>query len=116
MWWLLFFSKPGLWGTRASLVTACGLSIAWVYILETGRTHQIRVHMASIGHPILGDPVYGGNGSKFAQSNKILLDGQCLHAKVLGVVHPRSGEYMEFEAPLPPHFERTLEVLRKNYL
>lgn len=72
--------------------------------LETGRTHQIRVHMASIGHPLLGDEIYGPrNGRKG-------LEGQCLHAKVLGFVHPRTGEYMEFEAPLPEYFK---ELLRK---
>ena len=63
--------------------------------LETGRTHQIRVHMASIKHPLLGDDVYGPKKSKYT------LEGQCLHAKVLGFVHPRTGEYMEFEVPLP---------------
>ena len=61
--------------------------------LETGRTHQIRVHMASIKHPLLGDDVYGPKKSKYT------LEGQCLHAKVLGFVHPRTGEYMEFEVP-----------------
>lgn len=72
--------------------------------LETGRTHQIRVHMASIGHPLLGDEIYGPrNGRKG-------LEGQCLHARVLGFVHPRTGEYMEFEAPLPEYFK---ELLRK---
>lgn len=67
--------------------------------LETGRTHQIRVHMASIKHPLLGDDVYGPKKSKYT------LEGQCLHAKVLGFVHPRTGEYMEFEVPLPEYFE-----------
>ena len=65
--------------------------------LETGRTHQIRVHMASIKHPLLGDDVYGPKKSKYT------LEGQCLHAKVLGFVHPRTGEYMEFEVPLPEY-------------
>ena len=75
--------------------------------LETGRTHQIRVHMTYIGHPLLGDPVYG------PKKQPISLEGQALHARVLGFIHPRSGEYMEFEAPLPPHFEALLERLRK---
>ena len=75
--------------------------------LETGRTHQIRVHMTYIGHPLLGDPVYG------PKKQPISLDGQALHARVLGFIHPRTGEYMEFEAPLPPHFEALLERLRK---
>lgn len=73
--------------------------------LETGRTHQIRVHMASIKHPLLGDDVYGPKKSKYT------LEGQCLHAKVLGFVHPRIGEYMEFEVPLPEYFEKLLKKL-----
>jgi 23S rRNA pseudouridine1911/1915/1917 synthase len=75
--------------------------------LETGRTHQIRVHMASIGHPLLGDEVYSKNKSKFK------LEGQVLHAMTIGFVHPRSKEYMEFNAELPEYFERLLEILRK---
>lgn len=73
--------------------------------LETGRTHQIRVHMASIKHPLLGDDVYGPKKSKYT------LEGQCLHAKVLGFVHPRTGEYMEFEVALPEYFEKLLKKL-----
>ena len=73
--------------------------------LETGRTHQIRVHMASIKHPLLGDDVYGPKKSKYT------LEGQCLHAKVLGFVHPRTKEYMEFEVPLPEYFEKLLNKL-----
>ena len=73
--------------------------------LETGRTHQIRVHMASIKHPLLGDDVYGPTKSKYT------LEGQGLHAKVLGFVHPRTGEYMEFEVPLPEYFEKLLNKL-----
>lgn len=75
--------------------------------LETGRTHQIRVHMSSIGHPLLGDEVYG------ARSNlKIHLEGQTLHAYRLTLTHPRSGEKMTFESPLPEYFEKILEKLR----
>lgn len=74
--------------------------------LETGRTHQIRVHMAYIGHPLLGDEVYGSGREPFH------LEGQTLHAMVLGFVHPTTGEYMEFEAPLPAYFEELLEKLR----
>lgn len=74
--------------------------------LETGRTHQIRVHMAYIGHPVAGDPVYG--------PKKVIapLGGQCLHAGLIGFVHPRTGEYMEFEAPLPPYFTDFIKTLR----
>lgn len=75
--------------------------------LETGRTHQIRVHMAHIGHPIVGDPVYGYKKQRF-QTN-----GQLLHARILGFIHPRTGAYMEFEAPLPDYFEEILKKIRK---
>lgn len=74
--------------------------------LETGRTHQIRVHMASIGHPILGDSVYGPAKCPFH------LQGQTLHAKILGINHPKTGEYMEFDAPLPDYFQKLLQKLR----
>ena len=75
--------------------------------LETGRTHQIRVHMTSLGHPLLGDEIYGSG------KNPYHLQGQTLHAMVLGFVHPRTGEYMEFSAPLPEYFLNLLEKLRK---
>lgn len=74
-------------------------------VLKTGRTHQIRVHMASIGHPLLGDEVYG------RRSDKYKCEGQCLHAMTLGFHHPRTGEYIEVNAPLPPYFEHLLAVL-----
>ena len=73
--------------------------------LETGRTHQIRVHMSSIGHPILGDQVYGPAKCPYK------LQGQTLHAKVLGITHPTTGEYMEFDAPLPDYFQSLLEKM-----
>lgn len=75
--------------------------------LETGRTHQIRVHMSYIGHPIVGDPVYGYKKQRFDTK------GQLLHARILGFVHPRTGQYMEFEAPLPEYFIDILNKIRK---
>ena len=77
-------------------------------VLETGRTHQIRVHMAYIGHSIVGDPVYGIKKEKFR------LNGQLLHAHSIGFVHPKTGEYMEFSAPLPEYFQEVVTALRKR--
>ena len=76
--------------------------------LETGRTHQIRVHIASIGHPLLGDHIYG----PYKEGQKVLgtvFEGQCLHAGILGFVHPSQNRYMEFEAPLPEYFARLVK-------
>ena len=75
--------------------------------LETGRTHQIRVHMAHIGHPLLGDEVYAGN-----RKSRFKLKGQCLHAKTLGFIHPTTKEYIETDAPLPEYFSHLLNVLK----
>lgn len=75
--------------------------------LETGRTHQIRVHMAHIGHPLVGDPVYGFKKQRFN------LEGQLLHAKILGFIHPTTRQYLEFEAELPNYFNKVIEILRK---
>lgn len=75
--------------------------------LETGRTHQIRVHMASIGHPLVGDPLYGSKKQKFK------LQGQVLHAKSLGFVHPKSNKYIEFNSELPKYYLELLEKISK---
>jgi len=77
-------------------------------ILETGRTHQIRVHMASIGFPLVGDPLYGFKKQRFK------LKGQVLHAKTLGFVHPSKNEYMEFTTELPEYFQEIIEKLRNE--
>ena len=75
-------------------------------ILETGRTHQIRVHMAYLGHPVAGDQVYG------VKNEKLNFSGQCLHAKKIGFIHPKSGKYMEFDSVLPEYFDSFLNKLR----
>ena len=83
----------------------------WTYLecrLETGRTHQIRVHMARIGHPILGDTVYGNKKPVPG------LQGQCLHAVGLHFIHPRTGETVELSCPLPEEFEKQLRKLRNQ--
>ena len=76
-------------------------------ILQTGRTHQIRVHMAYIGHPVSGDPVYG------VKNEKVAFNGQCLHARKIGFVHPKTNEYMEFVSDLPPYFKEFINKLSK---
>jgi 23S rRNA pseudouridine1911/1915/1917 synthase len=76
--------------------------------LETGRTHQIRVHMAYLGHPLVGDPVYGYKKQKYN------LMGQVLHAKTLGFIHPRTGKYVEFSSPLPDYFQNLINNLKKT--
>lgn len=78
------------------------------FLLETGRTHQIRVHMAHIGHPIIGDPLYGLSKDKWK------LQGQCLHAGELSLTHPATGERMTFQAPLPAYFITVLQKLRSQ--
>ena len=78
--------------------------------LETGRTHQIRVHMSKKGHPIVGDNVYGRKKEEFK------LQGQLLHARLIGFIHPENGEYMEFSKEIPEYFEEVLEKLRRKAL
>lgn len=75
--------------------------------LETGRTHQIRVHMKYIGYPLAGDPKYGPRKT-------LDINGQALHAGVLGFIHPRTEEYLEFQAPIPPEFERVLMRIKNH--
>lgn len=89
--------------SKYTLTTAC---------LETGRTHQIRVHMAYIKHPLVGDPMYGPKKAP-AKLEGIALDGQLLHAETLGFIHPSTGQYMEFNAPLPENFSLILNRLRQ---
>ena len=76
-------------------------------VLETGRTHQIRVHMASLGHPVSGDMDYG------VKNEKVDFTGQCLHARKIGFIHPKSGEYMEFSSELPAYFSKFVDKLEK---
>ncbi|KZL94188.1 RluA family pseudouridine synthase [Clostridium magnum] len=77
-------------------------------VLETGRTHQIRVHMSHIGHPLVGDPVYGHKKQRFN------LKGQMLHAKKLGFIHPSTGGYMEFQSDLPEYFTKVIGILKNE--
>ncbi len=82
--------------------------------LETGRTHQIRVHMSYIGHPLLGDEIYGGAGSQFEARHKKYIEGQCLCATELHLTHPRSGEYKEFSVEMPSNFKAICDILRRE--
>ena len=83
--------------------------------LETGRTHQIRVHMSHLGHPLLGDPLYGASSSPFEKKHPQLFLGQCLHAGELSFTHPISGEEMHFECELPENFKSLLQILEAAY-
>ena len=90
---------------------------AFTYVecrLETGRTHQIRVHMAAKGHPLLGDEVYGGANTPFGAKHKSLIMGQTLHACELYLTHPTTGEHMHFTAPEPPEMTKLLEILSQD--
>ena len=83
--------------------------------LETGRTHQIRVHMSHTGHPLLGDEVYQKNMTEFEKRHKSLFEGQALHARRLSFVHPITGEKMAFECELPEYFKRAISLLDNEY-
>ncbi len=82
--------------------------------LETGRTHQIRVHMSALGHPLMGDEVYGGGKTPFEKKHAALLSGQMLHAVEISFVHPTTGERVSFSCPLPRSFEEMLSILREK--
>ena len=82
--------------------------------LETGRTHQIRVHMSHLGHALIGDEVYGSNKIPFEKQHASLLDGQILHAKRLSLTHPKTGERMTFECELPDNFKKLIDMLNKT--
>lgn len=92
--------------TRFHVLESLGAYTLVECALKTGRTHQIRVHMSHLGHPVVGDPVYGVKKERFPTN------GQLLHAYKVGFVHPRSGEYLEFESPLPEHYKKILEIIR----
>lgn len=98
--------KPAV--THVTVLERFGRYTLCEFRLETGRTHQIRVHMASKGHPLLGDSVYGSGKSPYT------LQGQTLHAAVIGFIHPSTGEYLEFRAPLPDYFDSILKKLRSG--
>lgn len=83
--------------------------------LETGRTHQIRVHMSHLGHALLGDEVYASTKTVFEKQHAPLFDGQILHARRLSLTHPRTGERMTFECDLPANFKKLIEILEKQY-
>lgn len=82
------------------------------FTLHTGRTHQIRVHMASLHRPLMGDTLYGGGCTELEKRYADVLNGQCLHARHIGFVHPVTGEYMEFDSPLPEYFTFMLDLLK----
>ena len=100
--------------THYEVVERFGATTHLKLLLETGRTHQIRVHMAYIGHALLGDEVYAGAKTRFEKLHAPLFSGQALHAKRLSLTHPTTGERMTFECELPESMERALEILRSE--
>jgi 23S rRNA pseudouridine1911/1915/1917 synthase len=105
-------AKPAI--THYEVLEAYGRISYLKLVLETGRTHQIRVHMSHTGHPLLGDTTYGGGNTPFEKAHSKLLSGQALHAKRLTLTHPRSGERMTFESPLPDEFLKLIKILRSQ--
>lgn len=83
-------------------------------VLETGRTHQIRVHMAHLGHPLVGDTVYGGGKTRFENEHKALIHGQCLHAGELHLIHPKTGKEMHFSAERPENMSKLIQILQQD--
>ncbi len=100
--------------THYEVITAYGRITYLKLVLETGRTHQIRVHMSHTGHPLLGDTVYGGGRSQFEKAHARLLSGQALHAKRLTLTHPRTKDRMTFESDLPSDFKKLLDILENE--
>ena len=100
--------------THYELISELGAFSYVKFNLETGRTHQIRVHTSHIGHPIIGDTVYGGGKTPFERAHAKYLDGQCLHAKELSFPHPKTGEIMHFECELPSNFKKLLTLLENQ--
>ena len=105
-------AKPAV--THWSVIQRYGAVSYLKLLLETGRTHQIRVHMSHTGHPLLGDTVYGGGKSRFEKEHARLLSGQALHARRLSLIHPRSGEAMTFECDLPADFLALIDILERE--
>ncbi len=105
-------AKPAV--THWSVIQRYGSVSYLKLLLETGRTHQIRVHMSHTGHPLLGDTVYGGGKSRFEKEHARLLSGQALHARRLSLIHPRSGEEMTFECDLPSDFLALIDILERE--
>ena len=101
--------------THYEIIESYGQITYLKLILETGRTHQIRVHMSHTGHPLLGDTVYGGGKTVFEKQHAKLLSGQALHAKKLVLTHPRTKERMTFESELPSEFKKLVEILRQGF-